>query len=218
MSFVPTRPVRLLFLLGIGALLAACAAAPPPPPAKTSGRVPLPEGGPACVVQLAYDTAAFDRVKDSGTGDGCGVATAVALIETPTPLNRPVTIDCGLALKVVAWDRKVLRPLAREIFGQDLKTVHHYGGYVCRGRTSNRSRLSEHAYGRAIDIGAFELEDGTIISVRKHWSGAGDRSTFLRRAARGACDLFSVVLSPASDRDHADHLHLDVGPWKLCST
>lgn len=211
--------VRLAVTLGGAALLAACAAAPPPavPSSPASGRVALPSGGPGCIVQLAYDAAAFDRVKDSGTGTGCGVVTAVALIETPTPLNRPVTVDCGLALKVVEWDRKVLRPLAREMFGHDLKTIHHYGGYVCRGRTSNNARLSEHAYGRAIDIGAFELEDGTIISVKTHWSGAGKRSDFLRRAARGACDSFSVVLSPASDRDHADHLHLDVGPWKLCS-
>lgn len=209
---------RAILCWSVGTLLSACAAAPPPPPPASSGRVALPQGGAACVVQLAYDAAAFDRLKDTGDGDGCGVATAIALVETPTPLNRPVTVDCGLALKVVEWDRMVLRPLARELFGQDIKTVHHYGGYVCRGRTSNRSRLSEHAYGRAIDIGAFELEDGTVISVKNHWSGAGTRSTFLRRAAQGACGVFSVVLTPASDRDHADHLHLDVGPWKLCST
>ena len=186
----------VLVLAGMALLLAACAAAPPA--SKPGGnRVALPTGGPGCVVQLSYQTA-------------------VALMETPTPLNRPVTVDCGLALKVVEWDRDVLRPLAREVFGQDIKTVHHYGGYVCRGRTSNRSRLSEHAYGRAIDIAAFELEDGTMISVKKHWSGAGTRSTFLRRAAQGACGLFSVVLTPAADQAHHDHFHLDVGPWKLC--
>ncbi|KJS37890.1 MAG: hypothetical protein VR70_11410 [Rhodospirillaceae bacterium BRH_c57] len=205
----------VLVLAGMALLLAACAAAPPA--SKPGGnRVALPTGGPGCVVQLSYQTAAFDRVADSGDGTACGVVTAVALMETPTPLNRPVTVDCGLALKVVEWDRDVLRPLAREVFGQDIKTVHHYGGYVCRGRTSNRSRLSEHAYGRAIDIAAFELEDGTMISVKKHWSGAGTRSTFLRRAAQGACGLFSVVLTPAADQAHHDHFHLDVGPWKLC--
>ncbi|MGC2853852.1 extensin family protein [Novispirillum sp. DQ9] len=213
------NPLRLLSILALAATLAACAAGPPAPSGpRSSGRVALPEGGAACVVQLNYHAAAFDRVKDTGTGDGCGVVTAVALVETATPLNRPVTVDCGLALKVAEWDRDVLRPLAREVFGKDLKTVHHYGGYVCRGRTSNSGRLSEHAYGRAIDIGAFELEDGTVISVKNHWSNAGNRSTFLRRAAQGACGLFSVVLTPASDRAHADHFHLDVGPWKLCST
>ncbi|MFA7431405.1 MAG: extensin family protein [Rhodospirillaceae bacterium] len=203
--------------IAMALLLTACAGAPPPP-SGGGGRVVLPEGGAACVVQLSYQSAAFDRVADSGTGDGCGVVTAIALMQTPTPLNRPVTVDCGLAVKVVEWDRAVVRPLARELFGKDIKTIHHYGGYVCRNRTSSRSRLSEHAYGRAIDIAAFELEDGTMISVKNHWSGAGARSTFLRRAAAGACGMFSVVLTPAADKAHHDHFHFDVGPWKLCRT
>lgn len=204
--------------LALGGILAACGGPAAPTRTTQAARVPVAATGPACVVTLSYEAAAFNRVADSGSGDGCGVATAVSLIEMASPLNRSVTVDCGLALKAVEWDRAVVRPLARELFGQDIKTIHHYGGYVCRGRTSNRSRLSEHAYGRAIDIAAFELEDGTMISVKNHWSGAGTRSTFLRRAAAGACEFFGVVLTPAADAAHHDHFHLDVGPWKLCRT
>ncbi|HYC13481.1 MAG TPA: extensin family protein, partial [Stellaceae bacterium] len=36
--------------------------------------------------------------------------------------------------------------------------------------------------------------------------------------ASRACDYFSVVLSPDSDRYHYNHLHFDIGPWRLCQT
>lgn len=211
-------PIAAALALALAAtVLAACAGSAPPPRTTATPAALLPPGaGAACVVALSYAEAAFNRVPDTGDGTGCGVVTAVSLVQAASPLNRAVTVDCGLALKMVEWDRAVVQPLAREMFGQEVKTIHHYGGYVCRGRSSNRSRLSEHAYGRAIDIGAFELEDGTIISIKSHWSGAGARSTFLRRAAAGACEVFNVVLTPAHDRAHEDHFHLDVGPWKLC--
>lgn len=210
---------RLTALTAAGSLalfVAACSSSGSSGQAGVAARAVPPAEGPVCVVRLSYASAAFDRLADSANGDGCGVRTAVALMEMPTPLSRPVTVDCGLALRLAAWDRDVLQPLARDLFGQGLKVIHHYGGYVCRGRSSDRSRLSEHAFGRAIDVGAFELEDGTIISVRRHWSASDARGTFLRRAAQAACARFSVVLTPDADRHHRDHFHLDVGPWKLC--
>jgi hypothetical protein len=34
--------------------------------------------------------------------------------------------------------------------------------------------------------------------------------------ARGACSVFRVVLTPAYDKAHHDHFHLDLGPDRLC--
>lgn len=207
-----------LVLGGVAVVGAACTPAPrggvQTPPAAAGARL----SGPQCVVALSYQGVAFNRIADTWQGEGaCGIRSAVSVVESPTPLNRAITVDCTLAAQLARYDREVLQPLALELFGQRLKTIHHYGGYVCRGRTTNQARLSEHAFGRAIDLGVFELEDGQKISVKQHWSGAGAKSTFLRRAAAGACSLFSVVLTPNSDRYHEDHFHLDVGPWTRCS-
>lgn len=206
---------RVLAALLLAATVAACSS-PAPTKRATSARAPAPPAGPGCVVDLSYAGAAFDRQADTGKPSGCGVATAVRLLAMPTDLNRPVTVDCGLASALAAWDARMVQPAAQLAFGQRVARVHHYGGYVCRERRSG-GRLSEHAYGRAIDIAAFELDDGTVISVDKHWRAGDARQAFLRQVSAGACRFFSVVLSPNSDADHANHLHLDVGPWTLCS-
>lgn len=207
----------LVLVLVLAALLAGCGgSAPTKRSSSGSTRAPEPASGAACVVGLSYSNVAFDREVDTGKPGGCGVATAVRVLASPTDLNRPVTVDCGLASAWAAWDYAVVQPAAQGLFGQAVARVHHYGGYVCRKRTGG-SRLSEHAYGKAIDIAAFELADGTMISVKRHWRTGDARETFLRRVTQGACRHFHVVLSPNSNAAHADHLHLDVGPWKLCS-
>lgn len=196
------------------ALLSACAGAPPPPPPKVAGET---VDGPMCVARLVQANVAFDRLEDFRNGRGCGVSTAVSVYETAaTPLNRPVQVSCGLADALLRWDAEVLQPLAQRVVGSRLVKVHHVGGYVCRGHSSNRSRLSEHAYGKAIDVIAFEFADGRMARVARNWNDRGPMGRFLREASMGACGVFQVVLSPNADADHADHLHLDVGPWKLC--
>ncbi|HXP95874.1 MAG TPA: extensin family protein, partial [Telmatospirillum sp.] len=79
-------------------------------------------------------------------------------------------------------------------------------------------RLSQHAFGRALDVTGFELADGTVISVMKDWRNRGAKSEFLHQVAQGACKMFSVVLTPNYNAEHHDHLHLDIGPHKLCGT
>ncbi|GAB3454879.1 extensin-like domain-containing protein [Insolitispirillum peregrinum] len=210
-SLRPLIPIVLL------ALLSACAGSPPP--AQRSTQVPASTylTGPACIIDLSYRGVAFNRLPDTAQSGACGVSTAISLTEVPFALDKPVTVDCSLARQVSLWEENVVRPAVRQHFQQDLKKIFHYGGYNCRGRTSNRSRLSEHAFGKAIDIAGFELANGTRISVEKDWSAGGSKGAFLRDVARGACGMFSVVLTPNSDKDHENHLHLDIGPWKLCS-
>lgn len=193
------------------------AAVRPHSPAAPSTLAGVPTDGPACVANLVTANVAFDRVADFRNEQGCGISTAISLYEgAAVPLNRPVKISCGLATAIQKWETDVLHPAARNIVGQPLVKVHHVGGYVCRGRSSNRSRLSEHAFGRAIDIIAFEFADGSMARVSRHWHDQGPLGRFLRTVSRGACGPFQVVLSPNADADHQDHLHLDVGPWKLC--
>jgi len=88
----------------------------------------------------------------------------------------------------------------------------------------NTSRLSLHASGLAMDIYGVRLEDGTYISVDSDYEkglggGATCEGTPKTRAGRIlrqlACDLdeshfFSAILTPDSDREHQDHLHVSV--------
>lgn len=207
-----------LLAVACALLLAACAA--PPAPTGGGGRVsrPLNEQGAACMIGLSYSGSAFNRIKDTDSGNACGIASAVSLVAAQAILSKPAPMDCGLAIRYARFDEQVIQPLAMELFGKPVAVVHHYGSYNCRGRTSDKSRLSEHSYGRALDLGVFELDGGDTISVTKHWKGAGAKSEFLHRVARSACDYFSVVLSPNSDKDHYDHIHVDIGPWKKCGT
>ena len=69
--------------------------------------------------------------------------------------------------------------------------------YDCRGERGGRpERLSQHSFGRAIDISGFELDDGTTISVLRDWRDKGAKSEFLHQVAQGACRIFSVVITP----------------------
>lgn len=215
MVFPSRRIFPALALLLIAGLASCGGTSTPQPPPVTSATGP--NDGPACIVNLVAANVAFDRVADFRNANGCGISTAISLYEgSAVPLNRPVQVSCGLASAVQKWETQVLHPLAQQVMGQELTKVHHVGGYVCRGRSSNRSRLSEHAHGRAIDIIAFEFADGRIARVKDHWKDRGPLGQFLRAASQGACGAFSVVLSPNADADHHDHLHLDVGPWTVC--
>ena len=170
-----------------------------------------------CFGVLAQRQVDYTRIEDFGSSSGCGIAQAIELRASTVQLNQPATLGCPLAVALNNFERQVMQPAAQRYFGQHVARIHHYGAYSCRGRSGNAGRLSEHAKGRAIDISAFELADGTIVRVESHWRGAGDRSRFLQEVTRGACNVFKVVLGPNHDRAHHNHLHFDIGPWRLCS-
>ena len=86
-------------------------------------------------------------------------------------------------------------------------------GYMCRnvnnGKTGN---LSFHAFGDAVDVMGFTLEDGRTIDVKTAWPGTvPDGSQLIRFAHAAACTRFTTVLGPEADAQHQDHLHLDLG-------
>jgi hypothetical protein len=117
-----------------------------------------------------------------------------------------------------AWStfEPLVDEMARRHLGSGLRSVQSYGSHACRRMTGNGARVSLHASGRALDIAAFELSDGERISVREHWESRDARGRFLRAVAKAACERFSAVLTPDTDSFHHDHLHVDIGPWKIC--
>ena len=58
--------------------------------------------------------------------------------------------------------------------------------------------------------------NGSVINIERDWRSPGPKSEFLRALAKQACARFDVVLGPDHDRDHRDHLHLDLSGKKYC--
>ena len=135
-----------------------------------------------------------------------------------------------MARTIERFEAEAVEPTAMKLFGQKVVRLIHMGTYDCRSRRTETSvaaaangqggsrggRLSEHARGQAIDIGGFQLADGTVITVKKDWHGTGPRADFLHEVAQLSCQHFNVVLTPNYNRLHHDHLHLDIGPHRLC--
>ena len=68
----------------------------------------------------------------------------------------------------------------------------------------------------ALDISGFRLADGRSVSVLKDWPKQNQDAQFLRQVRDGACEAFSVVLSPDYNAAHRNHFHVDVGRWSVC--
>ncbi|WP_458377829.1 extensin-like domain-containing protein [Pseudomonas fluorescens] len=132
-------------------------------------------------------------------------------------LSSSFLASCRLAVSFALFEHHALQPAAQAVYGQAVTRVDHLGSFACRnvyGRENGR--LSQHASANALDIAGFRLADGRAISVLKDWPKDNQDARFLRQVRDGACDVFSVVLSPDYNSAHRNHFHVDVGPWWVC--
>ncbi len=216
--------LRRLPFSGLGALaavviagLAGCAPAAVAPPVPQPQPLPAPAPrGEACLDQLYTRGVGYELVSERASVGGCTLFNAVRLKKLLVPFDRPADMTCQMALLMDEFEINVVQVAAQRYFNRRVSLVRQLGSYSCRNVNGTR-HLSEHAHGQAIDIGGFELDDGTRITVKDHWKGAGARSLFLHDVARGACRIFNVVLTPNTNADHLGHLHFDLGPYPLCS-
>jgi hypothetical protein len=193
-------------LAGHTLLLAGCGGTPAP--SLLSGR--------ACLARLDAQEVSYRPLAEvPGPSSSCHVDTAVRVSRVVAGLNHPAVMSCALASRLDEFEREVVQPLAREELGRRVVRIDQMGSFSCRG-ISGGSRVSQHALGLAIDIAGFRLSDGSTVSVEHDWSEPGPKRLFLRHLARRACGYFSVVLTPDSNADHYNHLHLDIGPDRLC--
>jgi hypothetical protein len=170
-----------------------------------------------CRTVLRASTLEFEPVPDGATGENCGFHNAVLVKRTPTEVGEEFSLTCRAAVSLALWERHALQPAARKYFGQEITRIEHFGSYSCRnvyGRP-NATR-SRHATAEAWDVAGFVLADGRRIRVVRDWTSTGVEAAFLREARDGACRFFDGVLSPDYNAAHADHLHLDRGPYRMC--
>ncbi|PJI92613.1 hypothetical protein BC777_1468 [Yoonia maricola] len=151
------------------------------------------------------------RVNGAGS---CGIEGAVKLRAVAgVTLSPRATIDCPTARALKTWvEEGVLPAVGAEGGGaSSLRVVSHY---ACRTRNNQPGgRLSEHAFGRAIDIAGIRLRDGTEMTLLTDWNSADDGAQ-LRQMWRAACGPFGTVLGPESNRFHRDHFHFDTARYR----
>lgn len=128
------------------------------------------------------------------------------------PLNAPVTTDCGMATALPGWIADVDRWLMATEKTR-IERVNVGTNYACRNvNNAKEGNLSFHAFGDALDVVGFTLEDGRTISVETAWPGTIEQGSRIIRFARdAACTHFTTVLGPEANELHRDHLHIDLG-------
>ena len=158
-------------------------------------------------IEGAYVSSVVGKVK------GCGVKDPVRVISVDrVKLSQAAIIDCDTAKALHSWVKNTVKPAVRRKGGgvKSLKVAAHYS---CRTRNSKRgARISEHGKGKAIDISAINLKDGSSLTVLKDWHSRNRR--IMAKIHKGACGPFGTVLGPKSDRYHQDHFHFDTARYR----
>jgi len=132
---------------------------------------------------------------------------------------------------------RLVSDLAVEHYGRAPRRLVHRGAFACRRARARRGRISEHAFGNAIDLRGLDfgrlprggeappdlprhMRRAFRLRVLRHWAPRRARhahhARFLHRLAesvRSDPHVFRGIVGPPRPR-HADHLHLDAAPWQ----
>jgi hypothetical protein len=143
----------------------------------------------------------------------CSIAEPVLVKAIKTTDGQSITIEpaailhCKAAASVAVWVRMSVAPKALSLLGEAVVGLRNAASFDCRGRNRQAgAKLSEHGYGRALDVGAFRTISGEWIEVRS----PGKAQPFIAGVRKDLCGPFTTVLGPGSDVFHSDHLHMDV--------
>jgi hypothetical protein len=172
------------------------------------------DGSGACGLDIPLKVQAFQidqNILQSLAEAGAPLQTATGADLRLTVLKPEATLTCPMVAWLDDWLATAVQPAALAWMGQGVKEIRTGGSYACRRRNHQPgARLSEHAFGNAIDIMSFVFADGSVTTVKGGWRGAPHEQGFLRDVLHSACGKFRTVLGPGSDAFHYDHFHLDL--------
>jgi hypothetical protein len=201
-SSIRPRP-RLIVLQQERAVQVAPAAVAEPVRAKKRGSV--------CGVR----TIRGEKLKSiRGKLKGCGVSNPVKITAVDgVGLSQASIMDCTTAKALNSWVKQSVKPTVGRLGGgvDSLRVASHYS---CRTRNSKPgAKISEHGKGKAIDISAIRLKNGSLISVLNGWRDPV-KGKVLKSLHRSACGPFGTVLGPNADKYHQDHFHFDTARYR----
>ncbi|WP_352712850.1 extensin-like domain-containing protein [Mesorhizobium opportunistum] len=172
----------------------------------------MPAEEVACRERLKALGVEFEEHKaESNPEIGCSIPYPLMLksLGKSIAIAPGTELNCPMAEAAARFAADVVQPAAKAEFGADLKSISQASAFVCRPRNGTR-KLSEHAFGNAIDIASFTLSDGKKIEVGP--APPEKDAKFLDTVRKAACGPFKTVLGPGADADHALHFHLDLEP------
>jgi hypothetical protein len=197
----------------------------------TVGRTRLPSGRAIAELPLRECRRIL---RNAGVQFDVLPSTAAPAIASPLAIRSPMlgiefdpsngmakngVVDCRLAAALLAW-----APILRDA---GIERVEHYSTYRPGARVRSTGKTSGHAHALAIDAARFFLANGRILEVDVDWDererggapcpvrrsenedGRILRQVVCRAVERG---LFQVVITPHHDRDHQNHVHLELVP------
>jgi hypothetical protein len=169
-----------------------------------------------CAQALSSSDLRVTRQSDSPDAK-CPLIGALRVQGGEVALSSSFLASCPLAVAYAMFEHHTLQPAAQAVYGESVVRLDHLGSFACRNIYNRESgALSRHASADALDIAGFRLADGRSISVLKDWPKQNQHAQFLRQVRDGACEAFSVVLSPDYNAAHRNHFHVDVGRWSVC--
>jgi hypothetical protein len=181
------------------------------PPVKRLKRVATPA---ECLVELARLGVDFSVPKEIEVTDICSIQNPVQLRSVKTSTGNvkfsgnPI-LDCEFARKFATWVSYVAAPLVGGLATANLSSILAGTSYQCRRRNGDNSdKMSEHAFGNAIDIAGFTLNNKRKIDIAEITDSRDQRLLMALRTS--ACGYFTTVLGPGSNAAHASHYHFDL--------
>ena len=156
-------------------------------------------GGERCLKDLEEYTNDFVPLGTFERGH-CKVKNAVRISSYKnTKLSGDLTLSCPTAVEVGEYFDEI-----------KAEYIEHMGTYNCR-TIANSKVMSEHSYGTAIDISNING-----ASVKLDWNNDNEKGKILSNAYKVACNYFSNIITPDTDKAHHDHFHLDNGYGRKC--
>lgn len=196
----------------------------PKPEAKPGGDesadADKPEPGETlalCRQELAGLGAKFTVPDMPAAGGKCKVPNPVQISAISTPAGEvdfpagPI-LNCVFAKRFASWVSDVAAPVVMAHTGEGLAAIVTGPGYECRARNGDTTtKISEHAFGNAVDIAAFKLADKESLPVKNVAQTGNVESRWLMALRISACGYFTTVLGPGANAAHAEHYHFDLG-------
>lgn len=169
-----------------------------------------------CLASRQVQLSAYVSLRDKAIdGPGtCGMEKPLkvaAFANGSVALTSNATLACPVVATTDKWFTEVVQPAAMNVLGAQVIEIRA-GSYSCRAMNNGTgtSRTSEHAFGNAVDVFSFRLNDNRVVTVKDGWRGSPEEQAFLREIFVGACEHFSTVLGPGADAFHYDHFHIDL--------
>jgi hypothetical protein len=188
----------------------------PPPPPQTWTASEVDAGRKDCDKRLSGAPIIFERLAPIREG-ACGLPSPVRLngfeSERAPQLafNPAPTTSCKMAQALKRWFDEIVQPKAKAYLNATIVRMSTLSSYDCRSRYDDpMQRLSQHAYGNALDVAEFITAKGERIALADAWSAGDERADFLRDIHDGACKIFGTTLGPEANNAHKNHFHLDM--------